>query len=84
MTWERLPLDLPDSIPGSPILEVFRDHEGVKVYFQARYHQAYVDQFVAGFLDILRKTASNPELRLDDLKTELEKRHSSFQNGGPV
>tara|TARA_Y100001934_G_C11582729_1_gene419569 strand:- start:210 stop:470 length:261 start_codon:yes stop_codon:yes gene_type:complete len=81
MRWVRGPVDVPEAIPGDPMLELFRDEEGVKALFQARYHPGAIDALLRAFQRTVSVVGADPEVRLEDVVSHLSDYADAFERG---
>ncbi|TNE89205.1 MAG: amino acid adenylation domain-containing protein [Deltaproteobacteria bacterium] len=67
----RFPVELPESVPGNAMLDLFRDESGVRVFFQGLYTAGVPERFVALFEAVVAWTAAHPEHTLGELRDAL-------------
>ena len=79
LSWVRMPIDVPETIPGNPMIELFRDAEGVKVMFQARWRNRWLEAFLDTFVAVIHRTSEDPTVTLGQLRDELEQLSSVFE-----
>ena len=83
---ERLPMrtvraqvDVPEAIPGDPLLDLHRDAEGVKGLFQARYKAHAVKALAMGFESVVSRAAAAPDAPLGTLVEETRPFAEAFE-----
>jgi hypothetical protein len=75
----RTPVDIPEAIPGDPLLDLHRDPDGVKALFQARYEPAAVRAFAAAYAAVVEQVGSTPDAPLGELMTALSPHAEAFE-----
>jgi hypothetical protein len=73
-----MPLDIPETVPGNPMIELFRDREGVRVLFQGLYAPGRTDAFVRLVEAVVRAAADDPDATLGELRERLAPTASAF------
>jgi amino acid adenylation domain-containing protein len=75
----RTPVDTPETTPGDPRLDLFRDQEGVKALFQARYAPAAVRALLEAYQVVVHQVASRPDTPQGDLMDALTPHAQAFE-----
>ena len=75
----RTPVDVPEAIPGDPLLELHRDAEGIKGLFQARYKPHAVKALASAFESVVARAAATPEGPLGTLIDETQGFAEAFE-----
>jgi hypothetical protein len=63
----RRPQGVPESIPGNPVLELYRNADGVQVLFSAQYRPEVIRLFLGAYLAVVARVAEAPEVTLAEL-----------------
>ena len=75
---DLIPIDAPETVPGNPMVELFRDRIGVRVLFQGRYVPGRTDAFVRLVEAVVRAAADDPEATLGALRERLHDEATAF------
>ena len=75
----RTAVDVPEAIPGDPLLDLHRDGDSIKGLFQARYKPAAVRAVVSAYEVVVQRVAASPDAPLGTLMDDLEPFAEAFE-----
>ena len=72
------PIDVPETVPGNPMIDIHRDAQGVRILFQGRYAPGRTESFVELFQGVVLAAAENPDGTLGALRDQLRSKARAF------
>lgn len=79
----RTPVNVPEAIPGDPLMDLHRDSDGIKGLFQARYSPAAVQAVAKAYEAMVEQIATSPGATLGELVDGIAPFADAFERAKP-
>ena len=79
----RSPVNVPEAIPGDPLMDLHRDADGIKGLFQARYSPAAVQVVAKAYEAMVTRVATSPDATLGELIDGIAPFADAFERAEP-